>query len=101
MARLEFFYDYGSPFSYLIDTQLASLCERAGAELVYRPMLLGGVFKATGNRSPMQEPVESKRTYTGLMLQRWVDHYAYGLFRRLPGPVLGLLMGLLAWTVFA
>jgi 2-hydroxychromene-2-carboxylate isomerase len=48
MARLEFFYDYGSPFSYLIDTQLPALCERTGAERVYRPMLLGGVFKAAG-----------------------------------------------------
>ena len=75
MARLEFFYDYGSPFSYLIDTQLPGLCERSGAELVYRPMLLGAVFKATGNRSPIQEPVENKRSYGGRTLQRWVEHY--------------------------
>ncbi len=75
MARLEFFYDYGSPFSYLIDTQLPALCARTGAELEYRPMLLGGVFKATGNRSPVQEPVENKRAYGGLMLQRWVARY--------------------------
>lgn len=73
--RLEFFFDYGSPFSYLVDTQLLALCERSGAELVYRPMLLGGVFKATGNRSPIQEPVENKRGYGGLTLRRWVEHY--------------------------
>lgn len=73
--RLEFFYDYGSPFSYLVDTQLPGLCQRSCAELVYRPMLLGGVFKATGNRSPMQEPVESKRSYGALTLRRWVEHY--------------------------
>ena len=42
--RLEFFFDYGSPYSYLADTQLAGLCDRRGCELVYRPMLLGGVF---------------------------------------------------------
>ncbi|MBW2244613.1 MAG: DsbA family protein, partial [Deltaproteobacteria bacterium] len=52
MTRLEFFFDYGSPYSYMADTQLAGLRERTGCELVYRPMLLGGVFKATGNQSP-------------------------------------------------
>ncbi len=73
--RLEFFFDYGSPYSYLADTQLAGLCERSGCELVYRPMLLGGVFKATGNRSPAQEPVEAKRAYGGVEMGRWVAFY--------------------------
>lgn len=75
MARLEFFFDYGSPFSYLADTQLPALVGRTSAELVYRPMLLGGVFKATGNRSPGQEPVENKRLYGGLELRRRVAEY--------------------------
>ena len=73
MSRLEFYFDYGSPFSYLADTQLAGLVERTGAELVYRPMLLGGVFKATGNRSPAEEPVEAKRRYGGLDMARRVE----------------------------
>ncbi len=74
-ARLEFFFDYGSPYSYLADTQLPALAARTGAELLYRPMLLGGVFKATGNRSPALEPVENKRRYGTLELRRWVAHY--------------------------
>ena len=75
MARsFEFFFDYGSPYSYLADTQLPGLVERTGAELVYRPMLLGGVFKATGNRSPAFEPVEAKRAYGGVEMQRWIEH---------------------------
>lgn len=73
--RLEFFFDYGSPYSYLADTQLAGLCDRRGCELVYRPMLLGGVFKATGNRSPAQETVEPKRAYGGVEMGRWVAFY--------------------------
>lgn len=73
--KLEFFYDYGSPFSYLADIQLPALCQRSGAELVYRPLLLGGVFKATGNHSPIQEPVENKRRYGMQTLQRWIAHY--------------------------
>ncbi len=72
---LEFFFDYGSPYSYLADTQLPSLIERTGAELVYRPMLLGGVFKATGNASPAMEPVEAKRNYGATETRRWVEHY--------------------------
>ena len=72
---LEFFYDYGSPYSYIADSQLPALCERSGCTLVYRPMLLGGVFKATGNRSPAQEPVDAKRAYFGTEMSRWVAHY--------------------------
>ena len=72
MPRLEFFFDYGSPFSYLADTQLPALLARTGADATLRPMLLGGVFKATGNRSPAQEPVEAKRRYAALELRRTV-----------------------------
>jgi len=46
MPRLEFFFDYGSPYSYLANSRLPALAERTGAEVSYRPMLLGGVFKA-------------------------------------------------------
>jgi 2-hydroxychromene-2-carboxylate isomerase len=74
MAReLEFFFDYGSPFSYLADTQLAGLAARTGARLVYRPMLLGGVFKETGNASPIT--IEAKGRYMRSDLQRWAAHY--------------------------
>ena len=72
---VEFFYDYGSPYSYIADTQLSRLIERTGCRVDYRPMLLGGVFKATGNRSPAQEPVDAKRNYFGIEMRRWVDYY--------------------------
>jgi 2-hydroxychromene-2-carboxylate isomerase len=49
---VEFFFDVGSPTTYLAWTQLPALCAQAGASLVYRPTLLGGVFQATGNASP-------------------------------------------------
>ena len=73
MAGVEFFYDYGSPYSYLADSRLAGLAARTGAELIYRPMLLGGVFKATGNQSPFAEPVEAKRRYFSVELRRCVS----------------------------
>jgi 2-hydroxychromene-2-carboxylate isomerase len=75
--RIEFFYDYGSPFSYLADRRLVEIAERTGAGIVYRPMLLGGVFKATGNRSPAQEPIAAKQAYGGLHLRR--SARAYGV----------------------
>ena len=42
--RLEYFFDYVSPYSYLADSQVPALVERTGAELVYRPFFLGGVM---------------------------------------------------------
>ena len=71
MARaIEFFFDYGSPYSYLANAVLPELAQRHAAELVYRPMLLGAVFKATGNQSPVQVPVASKRAYGARALRR-------------------------------
>lgn len=75
--QIEFYFDYGSPFSYLADTQLPALARRAGAELVYRPILLGAIFKATGNSSPISIPAKGK--YMGLELQRWASHYGVAM----------------------
>lgn len=64
---VEFFFDLGSPAAYLAWTQLPALCERAGAELRYRPMLLGGVFQATGNSSPATVPAKGRYMATDLL----------------------------------
>jgi 2-hydroxychromene-2-carboxylate isomerase len=58
MRTIEFFFDYGSPTAYLAYTQLPGIAQRTGATIVYRPMLLGGVFKATGNHSPVTIPAK-------------------------------------------
>ncbi len=60
MKRLEFFFDFGSPTTYLAHTQMPVIARRTGAEIEYRPMLLGGVFKATGNQSPAFVAAKSK-----------------------------------------
>ena len=75
--QIEFYFDYGSPFSYLADTQLAALADRNGAELVYRPILLGGIFKATGNASPITIP--AKGQYMMRELERWARHYGVAM----------------------
>jgi 2-hydroxychromene-2-carboxylate isomerase len=72
-ARVEFFFDFGSPTTYLAWTQLPRLAEAAGAEIVWRPMLLGGVFKATGNASPVAVPAKGR--WMGADIARWAKRY--------------------------
>ena len=74
MAKeIEFFYDLGSPAAYLAHTQLPKLAERTGARVRYRPMLLGGVFKAVQNRSPIE--VAPKGKWLLADLGRWARRY--------------------------
>ena len=53
---IDFYFDFASPASFLGYTQIEAIAERTGAALVWKPMLLGGVFKATGNASPNGTP---------------------------------------------
>ena len=71
--QVEFYFDVGSPASYLAWTQIRSLAERHGAEVIFQPMLLGGVFKATGNSSPATVP--AKGAYTRVDFQRFARRY--------------------------
>ncbi len=73
----EFFFDVGSPASYLAWTQLPKLCAEAGARLVYKPMLLGGVYQATGNASPATIPAKGR--YTQHDYQRHARRYGVPL----------------------
>jgi 2-hydroxychromene-2-carboxylate isomerase len=69
VPTFEFWFDVGSAYSYIAWHALPDLARRTGARAVLRPMLLGGVFKATGNRSPME--VAAKGAWTGTDLPRW------------------------------
>ena len=70
---VEFFFDVGSPTVYLAATQLPKIAERYGATVLWRPFLLGGVFKATGNVSPATVPAKSR--YMGDDLERFARRY--------------------------
>jgi 2-hydroxychromene-2-carboxylate isomerase len=70
---IEFFFDFGSPTTYLAHTQLPRIAREAGAQLVYRPMLLGGVFKATGNASPVLVPAKGR--WMGHDIARWAKRW--------------------------
>ena len=58
MASIDFYFDFGSPAAYLAWTQLDRIRAESGASVVCKPMLLGGVFKATGNATPVAIPAK-------------------------------------------
>lgn len=57
---LEFYFDFASPTAYLAHKRLQQLREQYGLVIDYKPMLLGGVFKATGNATPISVPAKGK-----------------------------------------
>ena len=67
--RVEFFFDFGSPTSYLAYKRLPQIAAERGAAIVWRPMLLGGVFKATGNASPAAVPAKGRWMFDDIA--RW------------------------------
>ncbi|MGZ5891625.1 MAG: 2-hydroxychromene-2-carboxylate isomerase [Caldimonas sp.] len=74
MSRsVEYFFDFGSPTSYLAWTQLPKIAAETGAGIVWRPMLLGGVFKATGNASPVSVPAKGR--WMNADIARWAARY--------------------------
>ena len=70
---VEFFFDVGSPASYLAWTQLDAIAKRHDAQIIWRPMLLGAVFQAVGNTSPASVP--AKGTYMLQDLKRFAKMY--------------------------
>ena len=82
MAReVEFFFDVGSPAAYLAWHELPRIAREQGATISYKPFLLGGVFQATGNKSPMEVPAKGK--YMLDDLQRFAQRYG-ATFRHNP-----------------
>ncbi|MDA7084825.1 2-hydroxychromene-2-carboxylate isomerase [Pseudomonas sp. SA3-5] len=71
--QVEFFFDFGSPASYLAWSQLPRITAAAGAQITWRPMLLGGVFKASGNQSPVAIPAKGR--YMLQDLARFAQRY--------------------------
>ena len=69
----DFLYDFASQYTYLVHKVLPEIEARTGARAVYKPVLLGGIFKATGNISPLQ--VAAKLTYQSADIRRFVKHH--------------------------
>ncbi len=93
MKQVEFLFDFGSPTCYLAYTQLPALAARLGAEIVWKPVLLGGILKATGNRSPVEVP--AKGAWMLQDLQRFARRYGvpFSFNRHFPINTLLLMRG--------
>lgn len=74
---VEFFFDVGSPTTYLAYTQLPRIAAECGAQIAWRPMLLGGVFKATGNTSPVMVPAKGRWMWSDMAA--WAQRYGVPL----------------------
>jgi 2-hydroxychromene-2-carboxylate isomerase len=94
--QVEFLFDVGSPYSYLAYHQLPKIAKAKGATILWRPVLLGGLFQATGNRSPIEVPAKGR--YSMLDLQRWADFYGVRLTMNPHFPIntLSLMRGAVA-----
>ncbi|MFN3573057.1 MAG: 2-hydroxychromene-2-carboxylate isomerase [Phenylobacterium sp.] len=87
MAKtLEFLFDFGSPNVYLAWKALPPILRRTGASLKVTPILLGGLFKLTDNRSPVEAfaGVKGKLAYENLETQRFVARHGLSAFRMNP-----------------
>jgi 2-hydroxychromene-2-carboxylate isomerase len=83
---IEFIFDFGSPNAYLAHKILPGIAARTGATVRYTPCLLGGIFKATGNKAPMVQyaDVPAKLTYQRLEMQRFIAKHGLTKFRLNP-----------------
>jgi|SRR5208283_2442682 2-hydroxychromene-2-carboxylate isomerase len=75
--KLEFFYDCSSPWTYLAFTRIEEVAARHQAELIWRPILVGGVFNAVNPSvyESRERPVKAKARYYAKDLQDWAHLY--------------------------
>lgn len=77
MPVVEFHFDFGSPNAYLCHKVISSITQRTGVPFKYVPVLLGGVFKLTGNQSPMSafKAIKNKPEYNMLEMKRFISKH--------------------------
>jgi len=85
-VNAEFHFDFGSPNAYLAHLVLPSIERRTGVRFGYVPVLLGGVFKATGNVSPAvsNAGVKNKGEYGALEMRRFLARHGITRFSMNP-----------------
>ena len=86
MTKIEFHFDFGSPNAYLAHLVIPEVEQRTGAKFDYVPVLLGGVFKLTNNRSPAESlaGIKNKPEYERLETERFVKRHHITAYRRNP-----------------
>lgn len=96
-----FYFDFGSPNAYLAHRALPDIEARTGARFTYVPVLLGGLFKLTGNQAPMIAfaGVPNKLAYEHREMQRFIARHRLTKFRmnpHFPVNTLALMRGAVA-----
>lgn len=83
---VHFMFDFGSPNAYMCHRVIPEIEARTGAVFTYVPLLLGGLFKLSNNRSPAEAfaDIANKRAYDKLEVRRFVARH--GLVRYQPNP---------------
>jgi 2-hydroxychromene-2-carboxylate isomerase len=86
VPTFQFHFDFGSPNAYLSHKLLPGIAERTGVACDYIPVLLGGVFKLTNNKSPMEQfqGIKNKNEYGRLEMQRFITKHAISEYQRNP-----------------
>ena len=77
-AAPQFLFDFGSPNAFLSHEAIPAIEQRTGVKFEYVPVLLGGIFKATNNKSPVETlaGVKNKREFHALETERFVKRFA-------------------------
>ncbi|MEQ1490882.1 MAG: 2-hydroxychromene-2-carboxylate isomerase [Terricaulis sp.] len=86
MTKAEFLFDFASPNAYLAHRVLPQIEARSGAKFSYTPVLLGGLFKLTGNQAPMFAfaNIPNKLAYEMLELRRFIANHKLDAFQMNP-----------------
>ncbi len=86
MPAVEFHFDFGSPNAYLCHLVIPDIEKRTGVRVEYVPILLGGVFKLTGNRSPAESlaGIKNKPDYEQIEMDRFLKRHAITRYKRNP-----------------
>ena len=84
--RVQFLFDFGSPNAYLAAKIIPQVEKRTGASFEYVPVLLGGIYKLTGNSSPADylKGIRNKREYMEVETERFIRRHAITGFRKNP-----------------
>ena len=84
--KVQFQFDFGSPNAYLAARVIPDIERRTSTKFDYVPVLLGGIYKLTGNSSPADylKGVRNKPDYMALEIERFIRRYGITTFRRNP-----------------
>jgi 2-hydroxychromene-2-carboxylate isomerase len=86
LPTVQFLFDFGSPNAYFCHKVIPDMESRTGAKFEYVPILLGGLFKLTNNRSPAEAfaGIPNKQAYDLLEMRRFIAKHKLNRFKRNP-----------------